>query len=132
MDHDLNHQHGAQALADHPFPDTDLSFREVGYPFPEAEESVWEQEESSDEDRLAEERRVAREQRLKKEGRLAQEFKAAVKKRTYNGVHQLKVTVDRRGIRLEGRCETFYCKQLAQQAVMALTRKKLVNRIEVE
>jgi hypothetical protein len=42
------------------------------------------------------------------------------------------VEVKRGGVVLNGRCGTFYCKQLAQHAAMELLiDEELINRIEV-
>jgi len=47
-------------------------------------------------------------------------------------VHDLRVEVGPDGIVLEGRCHTYYCKQLAQSAVLAMgDGDRLTNRIEV-
>lgn len=57
----------------------------------------------------------------------------AIHQRTSGGVRQLRVEVDRRSVRLFGHCHTFYCKQLAQQTVMALAADAvLTNDIEVD
>ncbi|HLA85364.1 MAG TPA: BON domain-containing protein [Thermoguttaceae bacterium] len=64
--------------------------------------------------------------------RLATSIEQAVRRETSGRVRGLRVEVDRRGVRLEGRCETFYCKQLAQQAAMILSgHDRLTNEIEV-
>jgi hypothetical protein len=63
--------------------------------------------------------------------RLAASIERAVLRETSGGVRNLHVEVDRRGVRLEGRCATYYCKQLAQQAAMGLSDDDLTNRIEV-
>jgi len=56
----------------------------------------------------------------------------AVHRRTGRGVHDLRVEVGPDGIVLEGRCHTYYCKQLAQSAVLAMgDGDRLTNRIEV-
>jgi osmotically-inducible protein OsmY len=59
-------------------------------------------------------------------------IRRAVRRETRGGVEQLKVEVDTRGVRLRGRCRSFYCKQLAQQAAMRLSGDASVdNQIEV-
>lgn len=63
--------------------------------------------------------------------RLAASIERAVQRETSGGVRNLRVAVERGEIRLEGRCNTYYCKQLAQQAAMVLSRDTLTNRIEV-
>jgi hypothetical protein len=63
--------------------------------------------------------------------RLAESIERAVQRSTGGGVRGLRVEVDRGGVRLEGRCNTYYCKQLAQQAAMVLSGDRLTNEIEV-
>ncbi|MBN2024651.1 MAG: BON domain-containing protein [Pirellulales bacterium] len=63
--------------------------------------------------------------------RLAASIEQAVQQHTGGGVQDLRVRVNRRGVHLEGRCATYYCKQLAQQAAMDLSGERLENRIEV-
>jgi hypothetical protein len=64
--------------------------------------------------------------------RLAASIERAVHRETSGGVRNLHVEINHSGIFLEGHCETFYCKQLAQQAAMGLSGKdRLTNRIEV-
>ena len=63
---------------------------------------------------------------------LAASIERAVQRETSRGVRNLRVEIDGDGVRLEGRCETFYCKQLAQHAAMcAAGDDHLTNRIEV-
>jgi osmotically-inducible protein OsmY len=63
---------------------------------------------------------------------LAASIERAVQEETSHGVRDLHVTVDHDGVTLRGRCESFYCKQLAQHAAMGHTRgEQLVNGIEV-
>ena len=65
-------------------------------------------------------------------GRLAESIERLVQRRTGGKIQGLKVEVQREGIRLQGRCPTFYCKQLAQHAAMDLTPDRvLTNEIEV-
>jgi osmotically-inducible protein OsmY len=63
--------------------------------------------------------------------RLAASIERAVQRSTGGGVRNLRVEIDRGGVRLEGRCNTYYCKQLAQQAAMGLSGDRLTNEIEV-
>lgn len=63
--------------------------------------------------------------------RLAASIERAVRRRTAGGVRNLRVEVGRGGIVLEGRCDTFYCKQLAQHAAMNLSGNPLSNEIKV-
>jgi len=55
-----------------------------------------------------------------------------VRGNTHGGVCGLEIRIDSGGVVLDGRCRTYYCKQLAQHAVMSLApRRPLVNLIEV-
>ncbi len=64
--------------------------------------------------------------------RLVASIERAVQAGTSGGVENLCVEVNRDGVLLTGRCETFYCKQLAQHAAMATPGgQRLVNHIEV-
>lgn len=63
---------------------------------------------------------------------LAASIERAVQRETRHAVRDLAVEVDRDGIRLRGHCATYYTKQLAQQAVMAMPGgDHLTNAIEV-
>jgi len=64
--------------------------------------------------------------------RLAASIERAVQRETGRAVRNLTVEVSRDGVLLKGRCETFYCKQLAQHAAMAVPGSdRLTNAIEV-
>ena len=64
--------------------------------------------------------------------RLAMRIARVVRRRTAGSVLNLRVEVRRDGVFLDGQCDTFYTKQLAQQAAMDLADEKpLLNRIEV-
>lgn len=63
--------------------------------------------------------------------RLAALVERAVRRGTSGGVRSLRVEVNRGGIVLEGRCDTYYCKQLAQHAAMTVSRDPLSNEIRV-
>jgi hypothetical protein len=65
--------------------------------------------------------------------KLALRIERAVRRGTNDKVRELKVVIHADGIRLTGRCGTYYCKQLAQTAAMAVVGKEqaLLNRIEV-
>ncbi len=64
--------------------------------------------------------------------RLVASIERAVQEGTGGGVEDLCVQIDCDGILLTGRCETFYCKQLAQHAAMTMPGgRRLINRIEV-
>ena len=63
--------------------------------------------------------------------RLAASIERAVRRETSGGVRNLRVEVNRGGILLEGRCDTYYCKQLAQHAAMNLSGDPLSNQIRV-
>ena len=63
---------------------------------------------------------------------LTAQVEAAIRRLTGDRVRGLRVTVQAETIRIEGRCATFYCKQLAQQAALELMcQETLVNHIEV-
>ncbi len=69
---------------------------------------------------------------LEEAERLVARIEKAVQEGTGGGVEDLCVQVDCDGVLLTGRCETFYCKQLAQHAVMTMPGgERLTNRIEV-
>jgi hypothetical protein len=64
--------------------------------------------------------------------KLTARIERAVRRGTSDKVRELRVEICRDGIYLRGRCGTFYCKQLAQTAAMAIVGKEpLVNHIEV-
>lgn len=63
---------------------------------------------------------------------LAASIEKAVQRETGRQIRNLTVEVDRDGVRLRGYCTTYYCKQLAQHAAMAVPGgKRLTNCIEV-
>ena len=63
---------------------------------------------------------------------LAVSIERAVQRETGYGVQNLRVEVSREGVLLRGRCDTFYCKQLAQHAAMGCPGgTRLTNCIEV-
>jgi osmotically-inducible protein OsmY len=63
---------------------------------------------------------------------LVASIESAVDRETDHGVHDLAVEVGRNGVLLMGRCASYYCKQLAQHAAMALSgADQLTNQIEV-
>ncbi len=63
---------------------------------------------------------------------LAARIEQLVRRETLGGVRDLRVKVDKDGVLLAGRCFTYYCKQLAQQAAMKLIDgESLTNDIEV-
>jgi hypothetical protein len=63
---------------------------------------------------------------------LAASIERAVQHETGHGISNLTVEVNRDGVLLKGRCSSYYCKQLAQHAAMALPGgSQLVNCIEV-
>jgi osmotically-inducible protein OsmY len=64
--------------------------------------------------------------------RLAASIERAVWRETGGGVRDLHVEVNRSGILLTGHCSTYYTKQKAQHAAMAVPAGgQLTNRIEV-
>jgi hypothetical protein len=63
---------------------------------------------------------------------LAALIEMAIDRETDRGVRELSVTIEGDGVVLAGRCESFYCKQLAQHAAMSISRgSRLINGIEV-
>jgi len=69
---------------------------------------------------------------LEEAERLAASIERAVQCETDWGVDDLTVEVGPQGIRLTGRCETYYTKQLAQHAAMRIPGgDRLINSIEV-
>lgn len=64
--------------------------------------------------------------------KLAASIERAVWRETGGGVRNLRVEVHRSGIRLTGRCSTYYTKQKAQHAAMGVPGGgQLTNQIEV-
>lgn len=72
-------------------------------------------------------------QRKKTEAeKFAERLARLVQRRTGGMIHQLQVEIKPEGIYLAGQCAAFYLKQLAQEAVLAITEdQKLFNQIEV-
>jgi len=63
---------------------------------------------------------------------LAAMIEKAIRQETSGGVRDLTVEVHSGGVMLKGRCDTFYCKQLAQHAAMAIPGgDRLTNDITV-
>jgi osmotically-inducible protein OsmY len=63
---------------------------------------------------------------------LALRIKRSVRRETNGGVQDLIVRIDLGGIFLQGRCSSFYCKQLAQTAAMRLGGgASVINEIQV-
>lgn len=63
---------------------------------------------------------------------LAASIEKAVQRQTGRQIRNLSVEVNREGVRLRGHCTTYYCKQLAQHAAMAVPGgDRLTNSIEV-
>ena len=63
---------------------------------------------------------------------LTMRIKRSVRRQTNGGVQELQVLIDAASIRLQGRCTSFYSKQLAQTAAMRLCGElEVVNEIEV-
>jgi len=63
--------------------------------------------------------------------RLAASIERAVQWQTGGGIQDLRVRVSPGGVRLEGRCTSYYCKQVAQQVAMRFSGDQLTNQIEV-
>jgi len=63
---------------------------------------------------------------------LAASLRRAVQQETDGAIADLVVEVGPHGVRLSGRCDTFYTKQLAQHAVMRIhSEGRLINNIQV-
>ena len=63
---------------------------------------------------------------------LALSIERAIAQQTFGGIRDLRIEVTDDGVLLEGRCTTYYCKQLAQTAAMGVPGgDRLTNRIEV-
>jgi len=63
---------------------------------------------------------------------LAASIERAVQQETGHGVRDLCVFVDDEAVVLKGRCDSYYCKQLAQHVAMCLSPgERLINGIEV-
>ncbi|HEX4129903.1 MAG TPA: hypothetical protein VHZ24_07660 [Pirellulales bacterium] len=63
---------------------------------------------------------------------LASNIARCVQLRTGQAIRDLRVKIDTQGVRLQGRCLSYYSKQLAQEAVMELAQDvSLMNDIEV-
>lgn len=63
---------------------------------------------------------------------LANLIEKAIRQQTSGGVRDLSVEVHAGGVMLKGRCDTFYCKQLAQHAAMTIPGgDRLTNDIAV-
>ncbi len=64
---------------------------------------------------------------------LADRIERDVRLSTGTQIHNLHVEVSPSGVRLEGVCSTFYCKQLAQEVAITLAGKcPISNEIEVQ
>lgn len=71
-------------------------------------------------------------QYYRQEAELVHEVEQTIRSRTGRSISQLKVEVTPSEIVLHGRCVSFYGKQLAQHAAMAVAGKRqLNNQIEV-
>jgi hypothetical protein len=70
---------------------------------------------------------------LEEADRLAASIEKAVQRETDYGVAGLCVDIGPHGVRLRGRCDSFYTKQLAQHAAMRIPGgDRLINSIEVD
>ncbi len=64
---------------------------------------------------------------------LAARVRRGIRRNTHQAVRSLRVEIDAQSVRLQGRCGTFYIKQLAQQAAMRLVGfLPCDNQIEVD
>ena|SRR5215472_3643213 len=59
-------------------------------------------------------------------------IKRVIRRHTSGGIRELAIELETGSVRLRGRCSSFYCKQMAQQAAMSfLPGETIVNEIEV-
>ena len=59
-------------------------------------------------------------------------IKRVIRRNTSGGIRELAVELETGSVRLRGQCNSFYCKQMAQQAAMNfLPGETIVNEIEV-
>jgi osmotically-inducible protein OsmY len=59
-------------------------------------------------------------------------IKRVIRRHTSGGIRELSVELQTGSVRLRGQCNSFYCKQMAQQAAMSfLPGETIVNEIEV-
>lgn len=64
--------------------------------------------------------------------RLAASIEQAVWQGTSGRIRDLRVEINRHGVLLTGRCDTYYAKQMAQHAAMSVHKTlQLTNQIEV-
>ncbi len=64
--------------------------------------------------------------------KLVASIEQAVWRETSGRVRDLRVEVNRQGVLLSGRCDTYYAKQMAQHAAMSVHKTlQLTNQIEV-
>ncbi len=70
--------------------------------------------------------------RVRESALLTAQVEAAVRRATGDRVRNLRVCLEGETLTITGRCATFYCKQLAQQAVLALlSEETLINKVDV-
>ena len=63
---------------------------------------------------------------------LAGRIRQCVARKTFSSVQSLKVSTEHDCVTLNGLCESYYIKQLAQQAVLDMTSdEEIVNNIDV-
>ena len=63
---------------------------------------------------------------------LAGRIRRSVARKTFSSVQSLKVSTEHDRVTLNGLCESYYIKQLAQQAVLDMTSdEEIVNNIDV-
>jgi osmotically-inducible protein OsmY len=64
--------------------------------------------------------------------KLAAKIERAVWRKTSGRIRNLRVQINRQGVLLTGRCDTYYAKQMAQHAAMSVHKTlQLTNQIEV-
>ena len=76
---------------------------------------------------------VLRTEANEEERRRISRIKRAIRRETGRRIQDLAVELQGDALLLRGRCASFHCKQVAQQAAMSfLSGNSLVNQIEVE
>jgi osmotically-inducible protein OsmY len=76
---------------------------------------------------------VRQPEQSEEERRQLARIKRVIRRKTGGGVQQLAVEMRVGTLLLRGRCTSFYCKQVAQQAAMSfLPGQSIINEIEVD
>jgi hypothetical protein len=66
------------------------------------------------------------------ERRFVRQIEKAIARCPIGGLHHLHIKLTDQAVLLEGECRTFYAKQMAQETVMAITARKVVNHLVVD